>query len=133
MLMINPFILLVMTISFWSCAAITAISAFTSLGFSVAAARTSEGLARTNALYATARSAPLALASLVTFFSKSNVWLIAIASLMIVVQAIDAVIGINIGDKMKTYGPAITAAANFLALAWLMSQSWPASPAAEAA
>jgi len=37
---------------------------------------------------------------------------------MIIVQAIDALIGIKINDKMKTFGPAITAVINLSALIW---------------
>jgi hypothetical protein len=39
---------------------------------------------------------------------------------MIIVQACDAVIGGTINDLMKTYGPAVTALLNLVAVIWLI-------------
>jgi hypothetical protein len=39
---------------------------------------------------------------------------------MIIVQACDAVIGGTIKDPMKTYGPAVTALLNLVAVIWLI-------------
>jgi len=39
---------------------------------------------------------------------------------MIIVQASDAVIGGTINDPMKTYGPAVTALLNLVAVIWLI-------------
>jgi hypothetical protein len=108
-----------MTLPFIICASITAISAITSLGFSIAAALGSRDTARTLALYACARSTALAIASAVPFFTGSTGWLQAIAWSMIIVQAGDAVIGGTIKDPMKTYGPAGTALLNLATVIWL--------------
>ena len=109
-----------MTVPFIVCASITAISAIISLGFSIVAAVNSAGQARTMALYTCARSLSLVVLSLVPFFNGSSPWLQAIAWSMIIVQACDAVIGVVIKDRIKTFGPAGTAVANFAALIWLL-------------
>jgi hypothetical protein len=109
-----------MTVPFMFCASITAISAITSLGFSVTAALGATDTARTMALYACARSTALVIASAVPFSTGSTGWLQAIAWSMIIVQACDAVIGWTIKDRMKTYGPAGTALLNLVAVIWLI-------------
>jgi hypothetical protein len=109
-----------MTVPFIVCALITAISAIISFGFSVAAILGSTGETKTLALYASARSVALMIVSLVPFLTGSHQWLLAIAWSMIIVQACDAVIGWTIKDRMKTFGPAGTAVANFAALIWLV-------------
>jgi hypothetical protein len=108
-----------MTMPFLVCAAITALSAFISLGFSLAAARSESGAARTMAFYARARSIALALGSVVPFITGSVGWLLAVAWIMIFVQALDAFVGLTIRDKMKTFGPAATAFLNLIAVVWL--------------
>lgn len=110
-----------MSAPFLTCAVITAISAFISLGFSLAAAATTAGAARTLALYACARSLSFAVLAVVPFVTGSTPWLEAVAVGMIIVQACDAAIGVAIKDTMKTLGPAGTAIANLAALVWLMS------------
>jgi hypothetical protein len=109
-----------MTLPFLLCASITAISAITSLGFSVNAALDASGVTRTMALYACARSVALVIASAVPFLSGSTGWLQAIAASMVVVQAGDAVVGATINDRIKTYGPAGTALLNLVAVVWLI-------------
>jgi hypothetical protein len=109
-----------MTLPFIVCASMTAISAVTSLGYSVTAALRTTDTARTLALYACARSAALMIASAVPFVTGSTGWLQAIAWSMIIVQACDAAIGWTIKDPMKTYGPAGTALLNFAAVMWLI-------------
>lgn len=108
-----------MTVPFIFCASITAISAVTSLGFSIEAAQRATGPARTMALYACARSVALAIASAVPFLTGSTEWLQAIAWSMIIVQACDALVGMTIKDCMKTFGPAGTALLNLVAVIWL--------------
>lgn len=98
----------------------TAVSAYTSLGFSVAAVFAADGEARATAMYASARSVALALASLIPFFYSSTAFLTAIALVMILVQGLDAVIGFRRHETLETFGPATTALLNLLALAWLL-------------
>ena len=107
-------------VSFYVCAIITAASAFTSFGFSVMALRLAKDESYNNAMYAAARSVALALISLVPFFYHATAFLAAIALIMILVQAIDAVIGVRIRSALKTFGPAATAFFNLLALVWLL-------------
>jgi hypothetical protein len=110
-----------LSVSFIVCAAVTALSAFISLGFSLAAASGAAGAARTLAFYACARSLALAIVSLVSFVNGSMSWLEAVAAAMIIVQACDAVIGVGVKDQMKTFGPAGTALANLAALVWALN------------
>ena len=110
-----------MTLPFLVCAAVTAISAIVSLGFSIAAVLKADGEAKTMALYACARSLALVLVSAVPLFTGSVAWLLAVACGMTIVQACDAAIGVRIGDRMKTLGPAGTALLNLAATIWLLA------------
>src|SRR6476620_3922405 len=109
-----------MSLPFIFCASITAISLIISLGFSITAPLAATGTGRTMALYACARSTALVIASAVPFLTGSTGWLLAMAWSMIIVQACDAVIGGTINDPMKTYGPAVTALLNLVAVIWLI-------------
>ena len=107
---------------FLACAAITAISAVISLGFSVAAVRSSVGPARTASLYTAARSVALATIGVAPLATGAAHWLYPAAVAMIVVQGCDGVVGVTIVDRTKTFGPAGTALANLIALLWFLSQ-----------
>lgn len=110
-----------MTSPFLVCASVTLISALISLGFSVASVPDTSGKTRTLAFYTVARSVAFAVISVVPFFNGSIAWLEAAALGMTILQACDAVIGMTIPDRMKTFGPAGTAVANLAALIWLTS------------
>ena len=109
-----------MSMPFIICAAITSISALISLGFSIASVTGATGETRTLAFYTCARSTAFAIISVYAFVDGSVQWLQAAATGMIIVQALDAVIGVVIKDAMKTFGPAGTAIANVAALILLM-------------
>jgi hypothetical protein len=106
--------------SFWVCAVVTLASALTSLGFSVAAARTVDEPGLTNARYALSRSAALAVVSVVAIAYLSVAWLTAIAVAMVLVQGGDAIVGRMRRDAIKTAGPAATALVNLGALLWML-------------
>ena len=103
-----------MNASFWVCFAITAISATVSLGYSVHAAATQ----RTNQLaqYAAARSVALFAAVVVVAIMQSRSVLVPVAIAMVVVQALDALIGIPARKIGQIAGPAVVAVANLVAL-----------------
>ncbi|WP_235833396.1 hypothetical protein [Orlajensenia flava] len=109
-----------MTAAYWVCALITLVSAFVSLGYSLAALRGASGDVLTASRYAAARSAALAVAVVVALFVGSVAFVAAIAVAMVIVQAIDAVIGVTIKDRLKTFGPAATALFNLAALIWML-------------
>jgi hypothetical protein len=111
-----------MTTPFFVCAAVTAVSAFVSLGFSIASVPGTNGQARTLALYTCARSIAFAIISVVPFATGWTLWLAAVAVGMIILQALDAGVGAAIGDRMKTLGPAAIAVTNLAALVWLISR-----------
>jgi hypothetical protein len=107
--------------AFWVCAGVTTASAFVSLGFSVAAVVSARDAARTTALYAWSRSVALAVASLVPLVSQTRSSLLTVALAMVIVQALDAVVGVTIHDRMKTFGPASLGLFNLVTLVWFLS------------
>jgi hypothetical protein len=111
-----------MTAPFLVCATVTAVSAFVSLGFSIAAVPKAEGQTRTLALYTCARSIAFAIISVVPLATAWSLWLEAVATGMIILQGLDAGVGVMIGDRMKTFGPAAIAVTNLAALMWLISR-----------
>jgi hypothetical protein len=109
-----------MASAYWVCLLVTSISAFTSFGFSIGALLSSTDRARINAMYASGRSVALAVASVGPIFAHSNTRLVTIAVIMIIVQALDSVVGVVTRQRMKTYGPAALALLNSIALLWLL-------------
>lgn len=105
---------------FWLCATVTTLSAFISAGFSLEALKSSGG-AQIAAMYGAARSVALAIASLIPLFNGSHDWLAAIALAMVIVQALDTLVGIRQHDVMKTAGPAALTVANAALLVLLVS------------
>ena len=109
-----------MAISFLICASITALSAFIGFAFSISETISSQDKARTTAMYLLVRSAVLFTASIVPFFYHSTLLLIAVALCMILVQALDAIIGVIVRDRMRLIGPLVVVALNSLALFWFL-------------
>jgi hypothetical protein len=112
---------MIMSFVYWFSAVVTAISALTSLGFSITALAAAGERSRTNARYAASRSLALAIAATVPVVTPSRTWLEAVALAMVVVQAVDAVIGVSEDDVMKTLGPAMLSLINLVALVLLLS------------
>ena len=106
--------------AFWICAGVTAASAFVSLGFSSAAVPSARHEARTLAMYALSRSVALAAVSVVPLIAQTRSSLLTIALAMVVVQALDAIVGGIVRDRMKTFGPVSLGAANLVALVWFL-------------
>ena len=111
-----------MTTPFLVCATVTAVSAFVSLGFSIASVPGTNGQTRTLALYTCARSIAFAIITVVPLATGWSLWLEAVAAGMTIVQVLDAGVGVTIKDPKKTFGPAAIAVANLAALAWLISR-----------
>jgi hypothetical protein len=107
-----------LTVTYWFCGVVTAVSAFTSLGFSIAALASGDD--QLNARYAFSRSLAVAIVSTVPLIRPSETWVQAVASTMVAVQAADAVVGGLRRDAMKTFGPAVLATINLVALALLI-------------
>jgi len=106
--------------AFWICAGVTAVSALVSLGFATLAVLSARHQPRTNALYALSRSVALAAVSLVPLFSQTRSSLLTIALAMVIVQALDAIVGGIVRDRPKTFGPASLGALNLVALVWFL-------------
>ena len=94
---------------YYSCAAITVISALVSLGFSFEAIAKGKDNNNINALYASSRSVALLYVSIVPIFIFSKEIMIVTSVGMIIVQFLDGFVGIKIKNKLKTLGPFITA------------------------
>ena len=109
-----------MTLAAWLCSAVTIVSSLVSLGFAVAGLRARNGTGRVPSEYALARSAALVVIAIVAPLT-SDAGFIAAAVAMICVQGLDAVIGARLGNRVKTLGPAATAATNAVALVWLIA------------
>ncbi len=109
-------------IYFWICAVITSASAATSAAFSIAAL-VSSGDAPTNARYAVSRSITLLVIAILVVAVRSRTGLLTIAAVMVLVQAGDALIGGGNHDRVKTLGPAVTAAINAGAVMLLLAMS----------
>ena len=101
----------------WAAAIVTVINAFTSAGFSVAGViatlPSSNPSARVFAMYAAARSLPLAAAVLWLVRVRSTRTLGTLAFVMAVIQACDAVVGFAQHELGKTLGPAVFSVATF--------------------
>ena len=111
-----------MSTAFWVCSSITAVSAFVGLGYSIATVGWSPAPQQVPAMYALARSLALAAGAAVALLIQSVAFTEAIAFIMIIVQAVDAVIGVRLHERLRTFGPAATSLANAVALAWLVRQ-----------
>jgi hypothetical protein len=109
-----------MPVSFWITAAVTLLSAGVSFGFSVAAVRRGAGAARTSALYTLARSGAILVVAVGALFVHSLGVVAAVAGIMILTQAADAVIGIVTRNRAATIGPLVLAIVNAAALIWLL-------------
>jgi hypothetical protein len=94
-----------MTFFYWLALALTAVSALTSLGCSLAALRQRNVYAE----YAASRSIALVVAVIVAFILGSQPLVFVLAVVMTVVQGLDAVVGARQRDVMKTVGPAVLA------------------------
>ena len=110
-----------MSLSYWVCAIITAVSAAVSFGFSVAALRGGSKETLIASRYAAARSLALFAVALFALFTASVPFVTAVAIAMVIVQAADAVVGVSIRDRMKTIGPAVITVVNLAALIWMLA------------
>jgi hypothetical protein len=99
-----------------TCGLVTAASAAVSAGFSIHAVLHSDDV---TAKYALARSIAIAIVALGLLRLRSREALLALAGVMGLVQAFDAVIGGLQHDLGKTIGPAFFAIAAFVTARWL--------------
>jgi hypothetical protein len=101
----------------WIAASVVMLNALTSAGFSVAALSAAlashDESAQVLAMYAAARSLPLAAAVLWLVRARSVGTLGGLAIVMAVIQGCDAFVGLAQHDLGKTLGPAVLALATF--------------------
>jgi len=113
--------------SFWLAAGITAINALTSAGFAtaglVSVSASADQPAKVFAMYAAARSIPLAVTVLAQVALRNARGLATLAWVMTLVQACDAFVGVAQQNVGKTAGPAVFAVLTALAARSLWSGS----------
>jgi hypothetical protein len=103
--------------AYWLCAGFTLFSALVSASFSLLALRMAGG--HEYALYAASRSVALPFAAVFAMARRSRGGVAAMAVAMTLIQLIDAIIGFQLRDPGRAYGPLIFAAMNFGLLLWM--------------
>ena len=93
---------------FYLCASVTCLNALTSVGFSLAILM-GQPLMEAAAMYAVARSVPLALAALIATARRSHSGIVVLGLLLALIQACDAIVGWVSHDAGKTIGPLVLA------------------------
>jgi hypothetical protein len=111
---------------------ITAINVLTAVGFSVAGLINPRSMLAASdvptdasfifALYAAARTIPLAATTLVAIYKRSELALQVLGTLAGIVQMLDAGVGLYQHDLGKSIGPLVIAVLQFLAL-YLLNRS----------
>lgn len=104
-------------------AAVTAASAFLGVVFSLGAVRREQGSARSNALYMLARSLGLSLLAAVPCLFHSSALLAAVTGAMLLVQAVDGLVGLGRKSLLRTMGPFLMALLHGVCLALLWASS----------
>lgn len=99
------------------CAGFTSFSAVVSAVFSLLSLHMASG--HEYALYAASRSVALPVAVVYAIASRSRSGLSSLAVAMSLVQLFDAVVGLQLHDPGRTYGPALFAAINLATLLWM--------------
>jgi hypothetical protein len=112
---------------FWPAAGITALNALTSAGFAtaglVSVSASTDQPAKVFAMYAAARSIPLAVVVLGQIALRNARGLATLAWVMTLVQACDALVGVAQQNVGKAAGPAVFAVLTALAAKSLWSGS----------
>jgi len=90
--------------AYWLCWAITSLNALVSAGYS-AAALLGQGTTDVYTQYAASRSIALVVIILALGWFRSTGALLALATVMTLIQLGDAVIGFSIHDTAKSFGP----------------------------
>ncbi|MFT4112636.1 hypothetical protein [Silvibacterium sp.] len=103
--------------AFWTCAAFTLFSALVSAAFSLLSLHMAGG--HEYALYAASRSVALPLAVLYALFLRSRQGVSALAVTMTLVQLFDAVVGFELHQPGRAYGPLVFAAVNLSLMLWM--------------
>jgi hypothetical protein len=103
--------------AYWLCAGFTLFSAIVSAGFSLLSLRMVGG--HEYALYAASRSVALPLAAVFAMATRSRGGVAAMAVAMTLIQLFDAIIGFQLHDPGRAYGPLIFSALNFGLLLWM--------------
>jgi hypothetical protein len=103
--------------AYWLCAGFTLFSALVSAGFSLFALRMVVG--HEYALYAASRSVALPFAAVFAMATRSRGGVAVIAIAMTLIQLLDAIIGLQLHDPGRAYGPLIFSAINFGLLLWM--------------
>ena len=109
-------------VRWWTAALIGVANALTSTGFSIAGLASTAGLprddgARIYAMYAAARTLPLAVLAIVLTARRARSALLVVGGLLGVVQLCDALVGIAQANVGKTLGPTLVGLVTLAAVA----------------
>lgn len=110
-----------MDLAYWVCVIVTLLSAAVSLGYSIHAAGAASGEGLVPARYALSRSVALLVVAAIAPFTGLVSFVAAAAIAMVLVQTLDAIVGITIRDVLKSIGPAAMATVNLVALIWMLA------------
>jgi len=103
--------------AYWTCAGFTLFSAIVSAGFSLLSLRMTGG--HEYALYAASRSVALPLTVIYAMALQTRGGMAALAVAMTLVQLFDGVVGFQLHDPGRAYGPIAFAAINFGLFLWM--------------
>jgi hypothetical protein len=99
-------------VRWWTAALVGVANALTSTGFGIAALVSTAGLprddgARIYAMYAAARTLPLAVLAVALMARRARSAMLAVSALLGAVQLCDALVGLAQADVGKTLGPTV--------------------------
>ena len=99
-------------VRWWTAALVGVANALTSSGFAIAGLASTAGLprddgARVYAMYAAARTLPLAVLAITLMARRARSAMLVVSALLGVVQLCDALVGLAQADVGKTLGPTV--------------------------
>jgi hypothetical protein len=104
---------------YWICFAISCLSALISLGYSMAALR-GRGRSDVYRQYAGSRSVAVAGAVVAAAFVRSRDLMLVLAFATALMQGLDALVGLDTGERAKVLGPAAVSVLTLVAAVLLL-------------
>ena len=105
---------------YWFTAYTTFISALLGVGFALAAVFRERGNSRANALYLLARGLALTFLAAIPLRAAAPGLLLAVTAAMMILQLADALIGISLKSRLRTFGPLFLAGCHGVGVGMLM-------------
>ena len=105
---------------YWFTAYTTFISALLGVGFALAAVFRERGNGRANALYLLARGLALTFLAAIPLRAAAPGLLLTVTAAMMMLQLADALIGISLKSRLRTFGPLFLAGCHGVGVGMLM-------------